>query len=86
LLPGIAILFSRLQVTDLAGLVRAGQIMLDTHALLRTDVFTFTIPGAPWINQQWGAELLLAGWFRLGGWKGLLLAQAVIISGCFGAT
>src|SRR4051812_1995274 len=52
LVPVIAVLGARLVVTDLAYLLRSGRIMLDSHAVLRVDVFTYTIYGQPWLNQQ----------------------------------
>ena len=84
--PAIAILFSRLQVVDLASQVRAGQIMWDSWSVLRADTFTYTIPGAPWLDQQWGAQLAFSGWFPLGEWRGMIVLQAVIVACSFGAT
>jgi hypothetical protein len=86
LIPAIAVLLSRLQVVDLAYQVRAGQIMLDSSAVLRADPFTYTIPGAPWLDQQWGAQLTFSAWFQVGGWRALIVLQAVIVASCFGAT
>ena len=86
LIPAIAVLFSRLQVIDLAYQLRAGQLMRDSWSILRTDVFTYTIPGAPWLDQQWGAQLVLSAWFETAGWRGLIILQAVILACCFGAT
>ena len=85
-MPTIAVLGSRLVVTDLAYLLRAGRIMLDTHAVLRVDVFTYTIYGQPWLNQQWGASVLLSAWYALFAWRGLIVLQAAIVGACFGAT
>ena len=33
--------------------IRAGEWMLAHHAVLRTDVFSYTRPGAPWHTQEW---------------------------------
>jgi hypothetical protein len=57
--------------------------MLSTHSLLRTDVFTFTVPGVGWLNQQWGAQLLLGATYRLGGWNAMILAHAALTSLAF---
>ena len=69
---------------DLAYQVRAGDVMLSTHTLLRTDTFSFSVAGRPWLNQQWGAELVIGAAYRVGGWLGLavtrgLLAGAVLV-------
>jgi hypothetical protein len=45
--------------------------MLDSHAIARTDTFTFTAAGRPWLNQQWLSQLILAVTYKLGGWMAL---------------
>ena len=86
LLPAAAVLFSLMQTEDLAYQVRAGELMWRLHDVLRTDPFTFTMAGAPWHNQQWGAQLLLAGIHGVGGWRGLVVARAGIVGGAVGVT
>ena len=85
-LPAAAVLFSLMQTEDLAYQVRAGELMWRLHEVLRTDRFTFTMAGAPWHNQQWGAQLLLAGIHGVGGWRGLVVARAAIVGGAVGVT
>jgi hypothetical protein len=53
-------------------------------SVLRVDVFTYTIRGAPWLNQQWGAQLFLSSWFAALGWKGLTVLQGLVAGGCYG--
>src|SRR6266498_5359553 len=65
---------------DLAYHLRAGDIMLDTHAILRTDVFTAPAYSRPWLNQQWLAQIVMAVAFRLGGWFGLILLRALLVA------
>jgi hypothetical protein len=74
--PATFVLVRRLGSLDLAYAVRAGQIMLERGELLRDDVFLFTTRCEPWANQQWGAEILLAGTFDALGWLGLALLRA----------
>src|SRR5437879_5927944 len=81
-LPMIAALSFPLSTIDLTYHVRAGELMLQSHHLLRTDTFSFTARGAPWLDQQWGAQLLLASIWRAGRWTALGLARA----GAVGAT
>ncbi|MGZ5307260.1 MAG: hypothetical protein ACXWEG_11050, partial [Actinomycetota bacterium] len=81
--PLIDAFMSRMPTADLAYQIRAGDIMLRTHALLHTDVFTFTVPGTQWLNQQWGAQLLLGATHRLGGWNGIALLYAALASIAF---
>ena len=88
-LPVLATLIGNLATVDLTYLVRAGGEILDTGAIPSVDSWTFTAAGLPWVDQQWGAEVLFAGVFRIGGWTGLVLLRAVlvgIIFGCIYAT
>jgi len=86
LVPAAAVLLSQLQVVDLSYQLRAGQMMWDSWSVLRADTFTYTIPGAPWLDQQWGAQLAFSAWFQVGGWRGMIMLQALIVACCFGAT
>lgn len=62
--------------------IAAGRWMLAHGAVLTHDPFSFTLHGAPWVAQEWGAELLIALVFRLAGWGGLVFLAAA----CFSAT
>jgi len=59
-----------------------GEWMLDHHRVPTWDLFSYTMPGAPATTQEWGAELIVAVIYRLGGWAGLVLLAATI----FGVT
>lgn len=78
LVPVLVVTGTPLVAIDLAYQVRAGDVMLDTHSLLRTDPFTATAEGSPWLNQQWLAQILLAAAFRLGGWLGLAVLRGAL--------
>lgn len=43
----------------------------------RHDPFSFTMHGAPWFAQEWGAELLMASVYGLAGWSGLIMLAAL---------
>jgi hypothetical protein len=81
LLVPITLALGTISSVDLAYLVRAGQVMFDTGEVLRADVFTFTAWCEPWLNQQWGAELVAAGAFGALGWLGLALLRVVLTVG-----
>ncbi len=85
-LPAAAVLLSLMQTEDLAYQVRAGSLMWHAHAVLRQDLFTFTMSGAPWRNQQWAAQVLLAGIHAAGGWGALVVVRALLVGGLVGAT
>ena len=82
-LPVVAALESKVSAIDLAYQIRAGAIMLHTHRLIRTDSFTYTAAGRPWVDQQWGGQVLLAWIFRLGGWSLLALVRAGLVGVVF---
>jgi hypothetical protein len=83
-LPVLASLIGNLSAVDLAYHLRAGEMTLDTGRIPMTDTFTFTAAGAPWLNQQWGAQVILAAVFRLAGWTGLVVLRAGLIGLTFG--
>jgi hypothetical protein len=60
--------------------LRTGQLILQNHSLFHTDPYSFTRLGQPWINHEWLSEVLLFGVYRVGGFGGLIVAFAVVIS------
>jgi hypothetical protein len=82
-LPVIASLEASLSSVDLAYQIRAGNIMLHTHHLIRTDPFTFTAAGRPWLDQQWAAQVVFALVWRAGGWAALALLRAALVGAIF---
>jgi hypothetical protein len=63
---------------DLAYHLKVGQLMVAEHALARTDVLAWTTTGGPWLDQNWGAQLVLYGIWRLGGFPLLTVAGAAL--------
>ena len=62
--------------------IRAGEWMLAHHAVLRADVFSYTVAGAPWHTQEWLAEILMALTWPVRGWAGIHL----VFAACTGLT
>lgn len=83
-LPVLATMIGSLATTDLTYHLRAGNEFLDTGTITTVDTWSFTALGTHWVNQQWGAQVLFAGIFRLGGWTGLLLLRALLAGITFG--
>lgn len=83
-LPALASLLAPMSTVDLAYQVRAGQLMIADGAVLRTDPFTFTVGGEPWLNQQWGAQVLFGALYDVAGWSGLAVIRAAVISALLG--
>jgi hypothetical protein len=83
LVPVVVALLSRMGTTDLTYHIRAGEGILGTHSLPRVDTYTFSVAGRPWLDQQWGAQIILAFGHRYGGWATLAFLQAVLIAVSF---
>jgi hypothetical protein len=84
LLPALAATIAPMSTIDLAYQVRAGDLMLGSLAVLRTDPFTFTAFGDPWLYQQWGAGVLFALVHGPAGWGGLVVLRAVLVGAAVG--
>jgi hypothetical protein len=69
---------------DLAYHVKAGQLMVAEHALPRTDVLAWTTAGRPWLDQNWAAQLVLYGIWRLGGFPLLTVVNALLAVAAWG--
>ena len=63
---------------DLFWHLRAGERMLDDGEVLRTDPFSYTLPGARWVTHEWGFSVLLAAAARGGGLAPLIALRAAL--------
>jgi hypothetical protein len=80
ILPGLASLLAEVSTVDLAWHLRAGNEILAGAGIPKTDSWTFTVAGQPWLDQQWAAQVLLALTFKVAGWSGLVVLRAVLIT------
>jgi hypothetical protein len=83
-LPTIAALAAAMPAVDLAYQLRAGTSILDGQGIPTTDTWTFTIAGAPWTDQQWLAQVILAAVYRVAGWSGLAILRAGLVGAIIG--
>jgi len=83
-LPVLAALVAAMPAVDLAYQLRAGGSILDGAGIPHSDTYTFTIAGAAWPDQQWGAQALLGLVYRSAGWNGLAILRAVLVGAVFG--
>lgn len=65
---------------DLARHLRLGQFMLDRHALLREDVFSFTKAGAPFLAFEYGSEVLYAAAYEAAGLAGVAVLAGLVLA------
>lgn len=57
---------------------RYGEYFFQHGSLLRSDIFSWTLPGYQWINHSWGYDLIIYIIFKLGGFTGAMLVGAWI--------
>lgn len=73
---------------DLGWHLRNAQFLVQHHAVLRTDIYSFTTGGKPWMDPEWLAEVpFYLGW-RWMGERGIFLVTylslTLILLGIFG--
>jgi len=78
-LPVVAALLAPLPTVDLAYQLRAGNEIVGGRGIPAFDTWTFTAAGQPWLDQQWGAQVLLAAAWSAIGWTGLVLLRAALV-------
>jgi hypothetical protein len=57
--------------------VAAGRWILTHLSVPRTDPFSFTAAGRPWIAHEWLSEVLMASAYLVAGWSGVVLLIGV---------
>jgi hypothetical protein len=83
-LPAFGAVLANLPSVDLTYQLRAGAEILAGSGIPMHDTWTFTVFGAPWTDQQWGAQVILAGAYQLAGWTGLVILRGVLTGLIFG--
>src|SRR5215467_1256642 len=59
--------------------LRNAEYLLKTHHFIRVDMYSFTVPGVPWMNHEWLAEIpYYLGWWAWG-YRGLFAVKMVLI-------
>jgi hypothetical protein len=61
--------------------IRNGESILATRALPRTDPYSFSKAGQPWVSWEWGSDVLMGLVYRAGGLRGLTALFSLTISG-----
>jgi hypothetical protein len=83
LIPALAAARASISATDLAYHLRVGESILTSRTLPSVDTFTFTFAGTPWLDQQWGAQVVLALGARIGSWPMLALGRTLLVGFTF---
>ena len=58
----------------------SGKWMVEHGQLLRADVFSSTVNGAPYSVGEWLGQIVIYGSYLLGGWVGIALLRASLIA------
>ena len=62
--------------------IRTGERILMTHALPRTDPYSFSRPAAAWVAWEWGSDVLMGLAHRVDGLRGVTAMFAIAIAAC----
>lgn len=71
---------SLLQDCDTGYHVRAGEYILDTHSVPKSDIFSFTNPPLPWTAHEWLSEVIMALIHKYFGLTGVVIFFSLIIA------
>jgi len=63
--------------------LKTGQLIVEDHAVPRTDPFSFTRQGQRWVTHEWLSELLIYGTYAAGGWAGLIVVFGLLTTATF---
>ncbi len=69
--------------TDTWWHLKSGQLMWEQGRILRSDPFSHTVAGQPWIDHGWLVQVLLWPVYRAAGLGGLALLLAAIVTAAF---
>jgi len=62
---------------DLWGKLRHGQDLL-RNGIARVDPYSYTVPGRPWVEHEWGAEAIFALLYHAFGAPGLIVTKMAL--------
>ncbi len=58
-----------------------GDWIVEQRSVPRTGLFSATMGDRPWVDQEWGFQVVLSLVYRAFGWGGLVLLKAVLVTG-----
>lgn len=76
----VRICLSTIAPNDFWWHVRTGILILQGRAIPTVDLFTYTRPGMPWVNQAWLMQVALAQWMAWGGVPLVIFIHALTIT------
>jgi hypothetical protein len=79
----LAVCLPSLASADFWWHLRSGQLIYATHAIPRSDPFTFTVEGQRWIAHEWLSELILYATYHFGGYAAVLVLFGLITAAAY---
>jgi len=70
---------SEISPPDLGHFIKSGEVMIESGAILRHDVFTHTYNGFQYVNSGWLAQVFFALCERMGGFELFILLATVLL-------
>jgi len=70
--------WNQLKESDSFYHLKTGQVIWETQSVPRTDVFSSTAHGVPWVTHEWLAELLFYGAYSVAGFGSLVAFVAAL--------
>jgi len=64
---------------DLYWLLAVGRRILETHAYIYRDPFTFTVPGTPWSPLSYLSGIIFYALFKIGGMSAIGVARVLLV-------
>lgn len=64
--------------------LRTGQQIVETGAIPRTDPFSFTHAGRPWVAHEWLSEVIIYSLYQWGGLPLLIITFGLVVTAAFG--
>lgn len=74
----LALGMKQLREPDIWWQLLSGRWMLDNYAITRTDEFSYTMAGTPWVNVKWLYEVFIASMEKVLGPHGVMLLQSLV--------
>jgi hypothetical protein len=65
--------------------LRTGRLIVDTGAVTRVDPYTYTVPGARWIDIHWLFQVGLWGLYSVGGHAAVIWGKLLLVCAMLGA-
>ena len=72
-----------LRDSDIFWQIEVGRWIVDHRAVPVTDVYSFTMKGAPWMSSSWLAQVLYASSYATLGWTGPVILSSAAIAIAF---